>query len=97
MNSDFLSALKQMEREKNIPMDTLLRAIEDALVAAYKKNVGQNQNVIIEIDRGTGELHIWQKGGHGFGMITPGAPVAGEWLPKVRDWMRGRGLLTRPR
>jgi acetyl esterase/lipase len=44
-----------------------------------------------------GELHIWQKGGHGFGMITPGAPVAGEWLPKVRDWMRGRGLLTRPR
>jgi N utilization substance protein A len=61
MNSDFLSALKQMEREKNIPMDTLLRAIEDALVAAYKKNVGQNQNVIIEIDRGTGELHIWQR------------------------------------
>jgi len=44
-----------------------------------------------------GELHIWQTGGHGFGMITPGAPVAGEWLPKVRDWMRGRGLLTRPR
>ncbi len=44
-----------------------------------------------------GELHVWEKGGHGFGMITPGAPVAAEWLPKLRDWMRGRGLLSRAR
>jgi len=61
VNTDFLSALKQMERERNIPMDMLLRAIEDALVAAYKRNFGPNQNVIIEIDRATGELHIWQR------------------------------------
>lgn len=61
MNTDFLSALKQIERERNIPMDMLLRAIEDALVAAYKRNFGQTQSVIIEIDRATGELHIWQR------------------------------------
>jgi N utilization substance protein A len=61
MNTDFLSALKQIERERNIPMDMLLRAIEDALVAAYKRNFGPNQNVIIEIDRSSGELHIWQR------------------------------------
>ena len=61
MNTDFLSALKQIERERNIPMDMLLQAIEDALVAAYKRNFGPNQNVIIEIDRSSGELHIWQR------------------------------------
>ena len=61
MNTDFLSALKQIERERNIPMNMLLQAIEDALVAAYKRNFGPNQNVIIEIDRNTGELHIWQR------------------------------------
>lgn len=61
MNTDFLSALKQIERERNIPMDMLLSAIEDALVAAYKRNFGPNQNVIIEIDRASGELHIWQR------------------------------------
>lgn len=61
MNTDFLSALKQIERERNIPMDMLLQAIEDALVAAYKRNFGPNQNVIIEIDRASGELHIWQR------------------------------------
>ena len=44
-----------------------------------------------------GELHIWEKGGHGFGMLGDRPPVAAEWLPKLRDWMRGRGLLTRAR
>ncbi len=44
-----------------------------------------------------GELHIWEQGGHGFGMLANRPPVATEWLPKLRDWMRGRGLLTRTR
>lgn len=42
-----------------------------------------------------GELHIWEKGGHGFGMLRTGGPVAQEWLPKLADWMRGRGLLRK--
>ncbi len=42
-----------------------------------------------------GELHIWEKGGHGYGMLKPAGPVAQEWLPKLADWMRGRGLLRR--
>ncbi len=42
-----------------------------------------------------GELHIWEKGGHGFGMLASGGPVAQEWLPKLEQWMRGRGLLER--
>ena len=61
MNSEMLNVLKQIEKEKNIPLDRLLSFIEDALVAAYKKNFGQNQNVIIEIDRSTGEVGIWQR------------------------------------
>lgn len=61
MNSEFLSALKQIEKERSIPLDKLLPFIEDALVAAYKKNFGANQNVIIEIDRTSGELGIWQR------------------------------------
>ena len=42
-----------------------------------------------------GELHIWEKGGHGFGMLPTGGAVAREWLPTLADWMRGRGLLRR--
>jgi N utilization substance protein A len=61
MNSEMLNVLKQIEKEKNIPLERLLGFIEDALVAAYKKNFGANQNVIIEIDRSTGEFGIWQR------------------------------------
>lgn len=42
-----------------------------------------------------GELHIWEKGGHGFGMLAGRAPVGSEWLPALAAWMRGRGLLNR--
>lgn len=61
MNPEILSALKQIEKERNVPLDMILQAIEDALVKAYEKNFGANQNVIIEIDRSTGELHVWQR------------------------------------
>jgi N utilization substance protein A len=61
MNLEILSALKQIEKERNVPLDMILQAIEDALVKAYERNFGANQNVIIEIERSTGELRVWQR------------------------------------
>lgn len=61
MNPEILSALKQIEKERNIPLDMILQAIEDALIKAYEKHFGANQNVVIEIDRTTGGLHVWQR------------------------------------
>src|SRR5438034_8468245 len=37
MNADFLDALKQIEKEKEIPMETLIETIEAAIASAYKK------------------------------------------------------------
>ena len=37
MNADFLDALKQIEKEKDIPMQTLIETIEAAIASAYKK------------------------------------------------------------
>ncbi len=42
-----------------------------------------------------GELHVWDKGGHGFGMLPDRPPVAREWLPALANWMRGWGLLEK--
>ena len=39
------------------------------------------------------ELHIYAKGGHGFGMRKSGLPTA-EWLVRVGEWMRSMGWLT---
>ena len=38
------------------------------------------------------ELHIYSKGGHGFGMRKTGLPVA-DWLIRVGEWMRSMGYL----
>ncbi|MHC4542667.1 MAG: alpha/beta hydrolase, partial [Planctomycetota bacterium] len=40
------------------------------------------------------EMHIYEKGGHGFG---PGAEkgAVSSWMVRCADWMRGRGLLIR--
>jgi acetyl esterase/lipase len=41
-----------------------------------------------------GELHIWESGGHGYGMLPSRGEVATEWPIRLEKWMRGRGLLT---
>lgn len=38
------------------------------------------------------ELHVFQKGGHGFGMALED-PALAMWMPLCAAWMRSRGLL----
>ncbi len=61
MNSEFMEALRALEKEKGLPMDVLIEAIEAALISAYKKNFGSSQNVRVEIDRETGEFHVYYR------------------------------------
>jgi acetyl esterase/lipase len=41
------------------------------------------------------ELHVYSRGGHGFGTVATGLPVAG-WTKRCEEWMSVQGLL-RPR
>ena len=36
MNQEMIVALKELEREKGIPFETILAGLEDALASAYK-------------------------------------------------------------
>jgi acetyl esterase/lipase len=38
------------------------------------------------------ELHIYEKGGHGFGMTPRGLPVD-RWIERYGDWLAQRGLI----
>lgn len=41
------------------------------------------------------ELHVWESGGHGYGLRPqPDRPVT-DWPKRCAEWMRVRGLLTR--
>jgi len=40
------------------------------------------------------ELHVYQEGGHGFGMLRKGMPIH-DWPARCADWMRARGWLDK--
>ncbi len=65
MNQEFIEALKEIVKEKGISEDLLFTTIEDALVAAYKKNYaslgGSNQNVKVTMNRENGEIHVYSQ------------------------------------
>lgn len=58
MNKEFIQAIEDLEKERQISKDVLIEAIESALVSAYKKNYGTSQNVRVDIDRETGDIAV---------------------------------------
>ncbi|MEW8955460.1 transcription termination factor NusA [Clostridium sp.] len=63
MNEEFISALKDIVKEKGISEDLIFSTLEDALIAAYKKNYSNSaaQNVRVSMDRETGEIHVYSQ------------------------------------
>ncbi|MGI6357509.1 MAG: transcription termination factor NusA [Bacillota bacterium] len=59
MNAEFIQAIHDIAREKGIEESVLFDAIEAALSSAYKRNFGTAQNVKIDINRDTGEIHVY--------------------------------------
>ncbi len=59
MNSDFLNALQDIEKERNISLEILLQAIEAALLSAYRRNFGSAHNARVQIDRETGDCKVF--------------------------------------
>jgi N utilization substance protein A len=71
MNID-MSALRIIERERDIDLGTIVEAIESALLTAYRHTGGQPQ-ARVEIDRKSGEATVW-------------AQEADESGAVVREW-----------
>lgn len=57
MNVD-IAALRAIERDKDIPFETVLAAIESALLTAYKHTEGHHPHAKIDIDRKTGIVRV---------------------------------------
>ena len=55
------SALEQLEEERGIPQEKILGAIEDALVAAYKKDYGKKGQIVrAKFDLNSGKTDFYQ-------------------------------------
>ena len=55
---EFIVALKNICKEKNIDEDIVYQAMEQGLITAYKKNYKSKTNVKVEINRETGEFKV---------------------------------------
>ncbi len=51
MNAEFIEALRQIEREKDIPFEVLLEALEIALSKAYQKSFNIDQDVSLRVEQ----------------------------------------------
>ncbi len=54
-----MSALRLLEREREIPLDLLIPTIEQALLVAYHKSPGAVATARAELDRKNGHVTIW--------------------------------------
>src|SRR2546425_7212986 len=50
MSQEIIEAVRDIEREKGIESGTLVAALEDALLAAYKKMPGSSRHATVELD-----------------------------------------------
>ena len=59
MKSEFEIAITQLCSDRNLSPEVILEAIEAALVSAYKRNYGANQNVRVTVDPRTGQARVF--------------------------------------
>ena len=60
-------------------LDGLTASLASAVLKGYTEAGGQ------------AELHIYSKGGHGFGMNQRGLPVD-SWIERFHDWLKATGF-----
>ncbi|MGO1167124.1 MAG: transcription termination factor NusA [Janibacter sp.] len=80
-----IHALKALEREREIPFDVLVDAIEAALLGAYHRTEGAYKHARVELDRKQGHVIVWAREEHVIEEQVPVEPEEGEEPPLDED------------
>ena len=56
-----IDVLQFISKERNIPFEMLIEALEAALLTAYKRHFGSEANAIVTVDRQTGEYKVFHR------------------------------------
>ena len=74
MNAEIFAALRQLEKERGIPVDYMVEKITQALVAAYKKDRdGYTDNVFVEVK--DNDMHMYVQKEVVDDVITPATEI----------------------
>tara|TARA_B100001029_G_scaffold176489_1_gene179477 strand:+ start:572 stop:2056 length:1485 start_codon:yes stop_codon:yes gene_type:complete len=60
MNEEILLVAESVSNEKDLPKDTIFEAIESALAGAAKKRYKEEVNILVDIDRSTGDYETFR-------------------------------------
>ncbi len=60
MSKELVDAIHGLEQEKGISADTLMDALADALLSAYKKSPGSAKYARVDIDHDTGDFRVFE-------------------------------------
>jgi transcription termination/antitermination protein NusA len=60
MTQEIVDAVRMLEQEKGIASDTLMDALQDALLSAYKKTPGAAKYAKVELDHGTADFRVYE-------------------------------------
>src|SRR6266581_3898178 len=59
MSREIIELVHELERDRGIEGDTLIAALEDALLAAYKKTPGSSRHAVVELDKLEGDFRVF--------------------------------------
>jgi len=59
--TDMSQAIRQLNQDRGIPEELILRTIEDTLIAAYKHRFGNADNAVVQFDEDNLEVSIFAK------------------------------------
>ncbi len=60
MTQEIVDAVRMLEQEKGIAADTLMDALQDALLSAYKKTPGAAKYAKVELDHSTADFRVFE-------------------------------------
>jgi N utilization substance protein A len=60
MSREIVEAIRGLEQEKGIDAETLMGALEDALLSAYKKTPGAAKYARVDLDRDTADFRVFE-------------------------------------
>src|SRR6476661_7779047 len=60
MSREIVEAIRGLEQEKGIDAETLMEALEDALLSAYKKTPGAARYARVDLDRDTADFRVFE-------------------------------------
>ena len=60
MTQEIVDAVRVLEQEKGIAADTLMDALADALLSAYRKSPGSAKYARVDLDHETGDFRVFE-------------------------------------